>query len=260
VAANTAGILLGSVWFSRLDAHLQPTTTFIYAALGMGLATAAFVTSRALNIALLCTAAMGIANGMALLAAQTTLIETGDRSQLPRLMVGYETQTALAGIIGIVLGGLAGGVINIATFLKVASGLLIAGGVLGWMVITGLSSRLNFRHRGVHEEGDEGEGTLQESSEEYEPAEDQEGTFDDGEEQEASIPRRASQQFGRLWADEAGHNQDGSQEEEEPPPDEEDQGDADQWEPPAPVEEPPLPRRTMRLRPAPWEKPGGFGR
>src|SRR5579883_915102 len=260
VGANAAGILLGSVWFGRLDAHLQPTTTFIYATLGMGLATAAFVTSRSLNIALLCTIAMGIANGMALLAAQTTLVETGDRSHLPRLMVGYETQTALAGIVGTLLGGLAGGIINIATFLKVASGLLIAGGVLGWLVITGLSSRLNFRHRIAHEEGDEGEGALQESSEEYEPAEDQDAAFDDGEEEALPMSRRPSQQFGRFWAEDGQDQDDGNLGEDEPPPDEEDAGDAEQWEPPAPVEEPPLPRRTMRLRPAPWEKPGGFGR
>jgi MFS family permease len=272
VSANAAGVLLGSVWFRQLDAHLSPVTTFTYAVLGMGLTTAGFISSRSLGIAILWAAAMGLTNGMILLAAQTALVETGERKYLARLFVGYETLTALLGTIGAFLGSAAANFISIGAVLGAASGLLILVGVGAWLVLSGKAARLKYRRAAAQAAGEQEEGfePLDETSEGYEPAEDEaagdesadfDEAGDEGQEQAPPMYRPPSRQFGRLWANGAGDQYGADDEAEESPYAESaEPDDADQWEPAAPVEEPPAPRRTLRLRPAPWEHSGGPGR
>ncbi|HEU5370319.1 MAG TPA: MFS transporter, partial [Ktedonobacterales bacterium] len=266
VSANAAGLLLGSVWFRRLDAHLTPITTFMYAVLGMGLTTAGFISSRDLGIAILWAAAMGVANGMALFAAQTTLVETGERATLPRLFVGYETLTALLGVVGIFVGSVAASAVSIGTVLGVDCGLLIFGGVGAWLVLSGRAARFKYRKAAAQntDPQDEDPEALDEMPQEYEPsegepAEDEAAAFDEADEQEEAPPiYRPSRQFNRPWAaaeDDQGN--DGYEEGGEQQYDEDEEG---QWEPAAPIEEPPAPRPSLRLRPAPWEQPGGPGR
>ncbi len=269
LSANAAGVLLGSVWFRRLDAHLLPSTTFIYSVLGMGLTTAGFISSRSLEIAILWAAAMGVANGMVLLAAQTTLVETGERTYLSRLFVGYETLTALLGTVGILLGSLAASVLSIGVVLGIASGLLLFGGVATWLVLSGRAARFKYR-RAASKNADEQEPDFEPLGEtsgvyepgEDEPAEDAAGYYDEtGDQQPEEDPGaaqpmyRPSRQFGRPWAN-GRNSQDGADyEAAEEPYNEASAGeDDDQWEPAAPIEEPPAPRRSLRLRP--WEQAG----
>ncbi len=266
VSANAAGFLLGSVWFRRLDAHLTPITTFIYAVLGMGLTTAGFISSRDLGIAILWAAAMGVANGMALFAAQTALVETGERATLSRLFVGYETLTALLGVIGIFVGSVAASAVSIGTVLGVDCGLLIFGGLGAWLVLSGRAARFKYRKAAARNKDpqDEDLEAPDEMPQEYEPgegepAEDDAAAFDEMGEQEEEAPPmyRPSRQFNRPWAavgDDQGS--DGYEEGEDPPY----EAGEEQWESAAPIEEPPAPRPSLRLRPAPWEQPGGPGR
>lgn len=273
VSANAAGVLLGSVWFRRLDAHLMPTTTFIFAVLGMGLTTAGFISSRSLSLAILWAAAMGITNGMMLFSAQTALVETGERTSLSRLFVGYETLTALLGTGGILLGGAAASLLSLGTILGMVSGLFILVGIGTWLVLSGRAARFKYRRAAAQAAGEQEEGVepLDEAAEEYGPeadgpAEDEASDFDEaGEEQQEEqqpVYRQPSRQFGGLWANGASARNGGGYAEAEDQQYEEssDQGDADQWEPAAPIDEPPAPRRSLRLRPAPWEQSGGPGR
>ncbi len=269
VSANAAGVLLGSVWFRRLDAHLTPITTFIYAVLGMGLTAAGFVSSRSLSIAILWAAAMGVANGMILFAAQTSLVETGERTYLSRLFVGYETLTALLGTGGILFGSLAAGSLSIGGALGVASGLLLFGGVAAWLVLSGRAARFKYRKAAAQnkEEAEEGFEPQDGAPEGYEPGEsapteDEAAYFEEADEQQAEQPmyQRSFGQFGRPWANGAS-SQDGTGDEAAQAPyyaESGEQADADLWEPAAPVEPPPTPRRSLRLRP--WEQPDGSSR
>ena len=145
ISANAAGVLLGSAWFRQLDAHIMPITTFTFAVLGMGLATAGFVSSRDLGIAILWAAAMGVANGMVLFAAQTALVETGDRAYISRLFVGYETLTALWGTIGIIVGSVAATFLSIGVVLGLDSALLILGALGAWLVLSGRAAKIRYR-------------------------------------------------------------------------------------------------------------------
>jgi MFS family permease len=267
VSANAAGFLLGSVWFRRLDAHLTPITTFIYAVLGMGLTTAGFISSRDLGIAILWAATMGVANGLMMFAAQTALVETGERDILPRLFVGYETLTALLGVIGIFVGSVAASADSIGMVLGIDCGVLILGGVAAWLVLSGRAARFKYRKAAAQNKDpqDEDVESLDEMPQDYEPgegepAEDEAAQFDEMDEQPEDAPPmyRPSRQFNRPWAaEEDGQSGAGYEEGEEPQYEEEDEH---QWEPAAPIEEPPAPRPSLRLRPAPWEQPGGPGR
>lgn len=272
VSANAAGVLLGSVWFRRLDAHLMPTTTFIFAVLGMGLTTAGFISSRSLSLAILWAAAMGVTNGMILFSAQTALVETGERTYLSRLFVGYETLAALLGTVGILLGGGAASVLSIGVILGVVSGLLILVGLGTWLVLSGRATRFKYRRAAAQAAGQEEESgaPLDETAGEYEPgadalSEEEAPDFDEAgeEQQEEEQPMyRSSRQFAGPWANGASaRNGGGYAEAEDQQYDESsDEGNEDQWEPAAPIDEPPAPRRSLRMRPAPWEQPGGPGR
>jgi MFS family permease len=267
VSANAAGVLLGSAWFRQLDAHIMPITTFTFAVLGMGLTTAGFVASRDLGFAILWAAAMGIANGMALFAAQTTLVETGDRAKITRLFVGYETLTALWGTIGTLVGSVAASFLSIGIVLGLDSALLILGGLGAWLVLSGRAAKIRYRleaaknkdarekHLAPSDEAAEGYEPGEEEPLDQEPMEyDESGDLPE-EEMEYQPPSR---QMNRAWEEEE-EVQDGADDAEvdEPEYAEEDES---QWEPAAPVEEPPAPRRSLRLRPSPWEQSGGPGR
>jgi MFS family permease len=271
VGANAAGVLLGSVWFRQLDAHVSPITTFIYTVLGMGLTTAGFISSRSLSIAILWAAAMGLTNGMALLAAQTALVETGERKYFSRLSVGYETLTALLGNVGILLGSVAALSISIGIILGVASGLVIFAGISAWLVLSGRAARFKYRRAAARnaEEPESDFEPMEEGAEGYEPgegepAEEEAADFDEAGEQEQEeeqpMYQPPSRQFGRRWANGASSQNGANYDEAEEPFYEEDgaQDDADQWAPAEPIEEPPAPRRSLRLRP--WEQSGGPGR
>jgi MFS family permease len=268
VSANAAGVLLGSAWFRQLDAHLTPITTFTFAALGMGLTTAGFVSSRSLDIAILWAAAMGITNGLILFSAQTALVETGARASLARLFVGYETLTALLGNIGIFVGSIAAAVLPIGTILGINSGLLIVGAAGAWLVLSGRAAHFRY-HKAAARNTDEHEMLFtppDEAAEDYdlepgELAEEQMAEFDEPggtQEEEQPIYRRPSRQFSRPWAGQMDNQGEADYEEDAEPQDAE-EGE-DQWEPGVPVEEAPDPRRSLRLRPAPWEQSGGPGR
>jgi MFS family permease len=274
LAASAAGFLLGSAWFRQLDAHLHPPVTFTYALLGLGMSAAAFVAIRSFGMALFWAAAMGVANGLLLLAAQTALVETGERKYLARLFAGYETLTALLSVVGVLLGGLVASSASVSSTLSIASGLLILAGLGTWLSLTGIIARFA-RRKAAQQPKDEQEDDFEQpedASEDYEPIEDETDEDEDeaggfgeaGEEQEQDrrFYRPPSRQFGRLWADQDETDQDdASPEENENRYDEAgDQEDEEPWEPAEPVEEPPAPRRSLRLRPSPWEKPGGIGR
>lgn len=267
MSVNAAGVLLGSVLFRHFDAHLQPTTTFTYATLGMGLATTAFVTTHNFGEALFWAGTMGIANGILLLSAQTTLVETGDHNRLSRLFVGYDTLTALFSFAGILLGGLAARVLKVSITLGIAAALMSLAGLAAWLVLCGILARFTAARKGVARKAEElepaGDDQPEEDLEGYEPVEEEPAEFDDSYDQgqEAALPPlRRSQQFGRLWAaQEANDQANAFEEDEEQPEYTDDQQEQDAWEPAPPIEEPPLPRRTLRLRPKPWEQSGSTG-
>jgi MFS family permease len=272
ISANAAGVLLGSAWFRQLDAHLTPITTFTFAVLGMGLTTAGFVSTRSLDFAILWAAAMGVTNGMILFSAQTALVETGERSSIGRLFVGYETLTAWLGVIGIFIGSVAAMVLSIGIILGIDSGLLIVGAAGAWLVLSGRAAHFRY-HKAAAQNTDEHERPFvppDEAAESYEPEEgelpeEQLAEFDDADqaqEEEAPVYRRPSRQFSRPWAGPAGNRgaseyEAGYEEDAEPQYAEESE---EQWEQAAPVDEPPEPRRSLRLRPQPWEQSGGPGR
>jgi MFS family permease len=271
VSANAAGFLLGSAWFRQLDAHLMPITTFTFAVLGMGLTTAGFIATRDLGFASLWAAAMGVTNGMILFAAQTTLVETGERTYINRLFVGYETLTALWGIIGIVVGSVASTFLSTGLLLGFDGGLLILSGIGSWLVLTGRAAKFRYRKAAAQntDEHDLSAEALDEAPEDYDsaedqPAEDEAAYYDEANDQpyEESMALPASRQVNQPWPDE--DSDQGSAEypaeyaEDEEPAYAE--GDEDQWEPDAPIEEPPEPRRSLRLRPAPWEQQSGGAR
>ncbi len=269
ISANAAGVLLGSAWFRQLDAHLTPITTFTFAVLGMGLTTAGFVSSRSLHIAILWAAAMGVTNGMILFSAQTSLVETGERASIGRLFVGYETLTALLGTIGLFIGSLAAMVLPIGIILGVNSGLLIVVAAGGWLVLSGRAAHFRY-HKAAAQNTDEHEmpfASTDEAAEDYEPeegepAEEQMAEFDEAEGAQEEVPpmyRRPSRQFSRPWAGKPA-DQDGAEYYEEDAGQQYAEEGEDQWEPAAPAEEPPESRRSLRLRPAPWEQSGGPGR
>ena len=271
ISANAAGVLLGSAWFRQLDAHIMPITTFTFAVLGMGLATAGFVSSRDLGIAILWAAAMGVANGMVLFAAQTALVETGDRAYISRLFVGYETLTALWGTIGIIVGSVAATFLSIGIVLGLDSALLILGALGAWLVLSGSAAKMRYRLEATRVEmrvkntsknrpmkSARTTSHWQKSRLKRSQSITTRATINRNAEPEYRPPSR---QVNRAWAEEE-EAQDGAEyadyaEDAEPEYAEEDES---QWEPAAPVEEPPAPRRSLRLRPSPWEQSGGPGR
>ncbi len=270
VSANAAGVLLGSAWFRQLDAHLTPITTFTFAVLGMGLTTAGFVASRDLSFAILWAAAMGVTNGMILFSAQTALVETGERSSISRLFVGYETLTAMVGTVGIFVGSVAAAIVSVGSVLGVDSGLLIVGAAGAWLVLSGRAAHFRY-HKAAAKNTDEHEMAFappDKAAETYEPEddeapEDQMADFDEAEaneqpEEEQPMYRRPSRQFSRPWMGQNVAQDEADYEQDDEPSYAEDEDN--HWEPDTPPEEPPEPRRTLRLRPAPWEQPGGFGR
>jgi len=272
LSASAAGVLLGSVLFRQLDAHLQPTTTFIYGVLGMGVTTAAFVSARTLSMAIIWAAAMGVANGLLLSGAQTALVETGERAALPRLFVGYETVIALLGTIGIFLGSAAAGAVSVGSLLGLGAGLLLLAGLGAWLALSGLLARFMGRKTAL-QPADEQEDDFEQmdgdaegyAAEDYEPDADEAEAFDEADDQDQEqaqhMYRRPSQQFGRPWANGANDQSEADDGEAGEPAYDEDayQDDTDQQEPAEPVEESPAPRRTLRLGPSPWEQ-GGPGR
>jgi MFS family permease len=268
VSANAAGVLLGSAWFRQLDAHIMPITTFTYAVLGMGLTTAGFIASRDLSFAVLWAAAMGVTNGMILFAAQTALVETGERASITRLFVGYETMTALWGTIGIVVGSIAARLLFIGIVLGADSGLLLFGGIVAWLVLSGRAARFMYRRAAAQnkEAPEPGSAPPDEAAEDYEAEageqiEDEAADYDEAgeqEEDEQSAYQPTSRQFGRQWAGDADDQSDSDYEAADEPLYEE--ADEQQWEPDAQEEAPPAPRSSLRLRPAPWEQSGGTGR
>jgi MFS family permease len=266
VSANAAGVLLGSVLFRHLDAHLRPATTFLYGVLGLGLATTAFVTTHSFSEALVWAALMGFANGILLLAAQTALVETEEYDRLPRLFVGYDTLTSLLSLAGILLGGLAGRSLKVSIVLSVSAGLLMLGGLLAWLAL----SRASRFSTSMSTPSEPDEVTPQdedadsyESLDEEAPA--QADASDQDQEQEpneAQPTPRPSRQFGRLWGSPAAPADQFEQPEQSYNAngyDDQYQEDESDWQPAAPAEEAPMPRRTMRLRPKPWEQGGSGG-
>ncbi len=271
VSANAAGILLGSVLFRHLDAHLRPATTFIYSVLGLGLATTAFVTTHSFGEALVWASMMGLANGILVLAAQAALVETEEYDRLPRLFVGYDTLTALLSLAGILLGGLAGRTIKVSIVLSVSAGLLMLGGLLAWLVLTGAAARFSASRsasaRMRNQPGLDEEAQYDEGADGYEPLDEetpaQDDTYDQDQAQEEAQPApRPSRQFGRPWASPAAPADRFEQAEPQQTSNgygDQYQEDENDWQPAAPAEEAPMPRRTMRLRPRPWEQGGSGG-
>ena len=259
VSANAAGVLLGSVLFRYFDAHLRPATVFVYGLLGLGLATVAFVTTDSFGEALFWAGMMGLANGLLLLAAQTALVESAGDGQLPRLSVGYETLIALLSLAGILIGGLAGRALKVSIVLSVSAGLLLLGGLLAWMTLS--RSSVSSSTQRTSDDMEE----LDESMQDDEPLDEEAPAHDDSydQEQEEPLPApRPSRQFGRLWA--AGSAGAAQQREDDEPQqpnygyENDEQDDERSWEPATPIEGSPFPRRTMRLRPKPWEQGGDW--
>jgi hypothetical protein len=227
--------LLGSAWFQRLDAHLRPTTIFGYAVLGMGLTTAGFDSSRAFTAGLLWAAALGITNGLMLFAAQTALLESGERRQFPQRLVGYDLLTALAGVVGILLGGLLARVLTVGTVLGVISVMLLAVGLLAVFLLTRQAAPAQRRpQRAPAPPADEA---------------DEDAAYQAYHEQD--VPADAHDQMPAEEPGEDGelpqmHDEDGAAWEQAPAG------------PPAP--QAPLPRGSTRLRAAPWEQGSEAGR
>ena len=99
-------------------------------------------------------------------------------------------------------------------------------------------------------------------------AEEQSGEADEAAstgEEEAPAPR-LTRQFGRPWAAPRMNNQmdeqdtGGYEEEDQPYDDGDEQDDGNAWESEQPIEEAPMPRPSLRLRPKPWEQPDRSGR
>lgn len=273
LGADAAGILLGSVLFRYLDGHLRPSTNFAYAVPALGMATMALVTTTSFGEALFWAGAMGVANGVMLLAAQTALVETEAYDKLPRLFVGYDTLTALLSLAGIIVGGLAAHSFKINTVLLVAGLLLTLSGILGWLALSGILKGSKKGQAVAPQPVEESEQTdmdgYDENMDGYEPAEEEEPAYDEAPEEEEEAPApppRLTRQFGRPWAAQQMNNpmddQDAGryEEDEQPYDDGGEQDDPNAWEPEQPIEEAPMPRPSLRLRPKPWEQPDRSGR
>ena len=269
LGADAAGILLGSVLFRYLDGHLRPSTTFAYAVPALGLATMALVTTSSFGEALFWAGAMGVANGVMLLAAQTALVETEQYDKLPRLFVGYDTLTSLLSLAGIIAGGLAAHSFKMNTLLLGAALLVTLGGVIGWLMLSGVLGGFTKGLAAVPQPAEEDEQAEMDDYDEgmdgYEPMDEgEESAYDEApEEEEAPAPApRPSRQFGRAWAAQEARAQNAGRY----PRDEQqydaagDQEDVNAWEPEQPIEEAPMPRQSLRLRPKPWEQPDRSGR
>lgn len=266
LGADAAGILLGSVLFRYLDGHLRPSTNFAYAVPALGLATMALVTTSSFEEALFWAGAMGVANGVMLLAAQTALVETEQYDKLPRLFVGYDTLTSLFSLAGIIAGGLAAHSFKVTMLLPGVAALLTLGGVIGWLALSGMSRRLSKVRAAAPQPAAESEQPDEDGYNEgmdgYEPAEGDEQAYDEAPEEEEAPAPRLTRQFGRPWGaqqvDEQG--QDGYEEDGQQYYADGEQEDASAWEQEQPIEEAPMPRPSLRLRPKPWEQPDRSGR
>jgi MFS family permease len=256
LSAHATGVLLGSVWFQQLDAHLRPEKVFAYAALGMGLTTAGFVSSRVFVAGLLWAAAVGVTNGLMLFAAQTALVETGERKHFLRLLAGYDMLTALLGVLGILLGGALARLLTIGTVLGGASLIVLLVGFLALLLLSRKPARAQQYAAG--EPLDEEEEGLEDAHLDAAETLDAQMAEDEPEQPEYAPPPRASQQFGRLRAphymppeadeaDDHSYEQNGA-------------GDEQDWEQPPPAPHTPLPRGRTRSRAAPWEQSSGAGR
>ena len=266
LGADAAGILLGSVLFRYLDGHIRPSTNFAYAVPALGLATMALVTTSSFEEALFWAGAMGVANGVMLLAAQTALVETEQYDKLPRLFVGYDTLTSLFSLAGIIAGGLAAHSFKVTMLLPGVAALLTLGGVIGWLALSGMSRRLSKVRAAAPQPAAESEQPDEDGYNEgmdgYEPAEGDEQAYDEAPEEEEAPAPRLTRQFGRPWAaqqvEEQG--QDGYEEDGQQYYADGEQEDASAWEQEQPIEEAPMPRPSLRLRPKPWEQPDRSGR
>jgi MFS family permease len=257
LSAHATGVLLGSVWFRQLDAHLQPTKIFSYAVLGMGLTTAGFVSSRVFWAGLVWAAALGVTNGLMLFAAQTALVETGERKHFLRLLAGYDMLTAGLGVLGIVLGGALARFLTIGTVLGGSSLMVLLVGLLALFLLSRKPARAQrYAAEEPMDEDEEEAGADHLDSEEgmHGPMTDEES-----EEPEYMPPRKPSQQFGRLRASQylqPEQEDDTSQRSYEP----EDAADEQGWEQAPQAPQTPLPRGRTRSRAAPWEQGSGAGR
>jgi MFS family permease len=256
LSAHATGILLGSVWFQHLDAHVRPEKVFVYAVLGMGMTTAGFVSSRVFEAGLLWAAAIGVTNGLMLFAAQTALVETGERKHFLRLLAGYDMLTALLGALGILLGGALARFMTVGMVLGGASLIVLLVGILALLVRSRQPARA--QKRGAAGPMDEDEGLEDEQMGAAEAPDDQMGEDEPEQAEYAPPPRAPSQQFGRLrgsqfiqpeedGAGDQAYEQDGTGEERD-------------WEQPQQAPQTPLPRGHTRSRAAPWEPGSGAGR
>lgn len=261
LSAHAAGILLGSVWFQRLDAHLRPEKVFAYAVLGMGFTTAGFVSSRNFGAALLLAAVMGVTNGLMLFAAQTALVETGERKHFLRLLAGYEMLTALLSVLGIVLGGALARLITVGQVLGGSSLIVL---LVGLMALFLLSYKPARAQRAAADASAEAPFEDEEAAEDEQP--DAEEAMDHHlpeEEPEETAqpeyvpPRAPSQQFGRLRTSQQIQPDEDDADDGYYQPEE--SGDEQAWEQP-PARQTPFPRGRTRSRAAPWEQGSGAGR
>jgi MFS family permease len=250
LSAHATGVLLGSVWFRQLDAHLHPTKVFGYAVLGMGLTTAGFVSSRVFSAGLLWAAAMGMTNALMLFAAQTALVETGERRHFLRLLAGYEMLTALMGVLGILLGSAMARVVTVGTVLGGTSLVLLLVGLLALFLLSRPS--VQAQAYAASEPLDEDEEEQEEAAEEQ-MAEEEPGP------PALMPPRPASQQFGRLRPSQAlqAVQSNGAPEQPYAP---EEYAEEPAWEQDAPEQQTPLPRGRTRSRAAPWDQGSEAGR
>ncbi len=261
LSAHAAGILLGSVWFQRLDAHLRPEKVFAYAVLGMGFTTTGFVSSRVFSAGLLWAAAMGVTNGLMLFAAQTALVETGERKHFLRLLAGYEMLTALLSVLGIVLGGVLARLLTVGKVLGGSSLIVLLVGLLALFLLARQSARAQRAAAASDEAPFEEEEAAEDEHLDAEEEVDHhlpEEEAEEPEQPEYVPPRAPSQQFGRLRASQQiqpaeDSADDGYYQSAET-------GNEQGWEEAPPARQTPFPRGRTRSRAAPWEQGSGAGR
>ncbi len=258
LSAHATGILLGSVWFQQLDAHLRPEKVFAFAVLGMGMTTAGFVSSRVFAAGLLWAAAIGVTNGLMLFAAQTALVETGERKHFLRLLAGYDMLTALLGGLGILLGGALARFLTVGTVLGGAALIVLLVGILALLLLSRQPARAQ-RRVAAEPMDEEEEGLDDEQMGAAEAPDDQMGEGEPEQAEYAPPPRAPSQQFGRLRASQfiQPEEEDGAG---NPSYEQDGTGDEQDWEQPQQAPQTPLPRGRTRSRAAPWEQGSGAGR
>jgi len=103
ISSNAIGVVIGSLLLGFFVRRSSSAWAFAGGLLGDGLVTALYAQLTSYPPALVVTAAMGICNGLLVVAAQTLLMGASDQRSLGRIFALYGTGTYGAAVVGMAL-------------------------------------------------------------------------------------------------------------------------------------------------------------